>query len=218
MLHALFYVTLFMGFVPPFFFRYKKYEYNREVRFMAPYVWLVAFASLYELVGSVILQINKDVWFRTYTLLDFIGVFYFFHRLIDARYRSVMYGFAIIFGLTFIGLLFYWNIIPNMLTDSYLTTIETVFIYTVTFLWFKDMFSNLELTSLWYSPAFYFVSAMILYYSGTFFLFAMSSSIKEVGLRFFTYWSLNVFFSLILRILLIIAIWKGRQNLIRYSG
>jgi len=215
---ALIYATVSLGFVPLLVFLYRGRS-NPEVRFMLPFFWLLAVAALYEWVATILLSVNSTVWFRFYLLFEFLCLYYFFFHLLRKKYRYVFGFFLSVFLVVFAYLLTVWEQSDKYKTDSYLSIIETLFVFTCVFLWFRDIFKNLLVESLWKSPVFYFISAFILYFSGTIFLFLISDFIADNKLAQFNhYWVLNVALCFLLRILLIIGIWKGQTKSIQFSG
>jgi hypothetical protein len=214
---TLFWLTMLAGFLPALYLVIRKPAISREIRPMVPYIWLLAFACFYEIVFSTFFRVNTRIWFRVYNLLDFVLILYYFYRLFEYRYKPLFCGFLSIYLALYIFLIFSWSWEDDQ--ESYLTTIETILVYTCSFLWFKAMFTNLEVKSLWDSAAFYFISALILYFSGTFFLFAETNLIMHDETTSFTsYWMLNVALSLVLNLLIFVAVWKGQQKSIPYSG
>jgi hypothetical protein len=212
----LLYLAFFMGGMPALLYKLRA-TVSEENRFIAPFAYLIAISSIYESTVTLIFNVDSTVWFKMYTLLEFLCIFYFFLKLLHKQYRPLLYGFLVFFVITFIILQLLWLTEGKSETDSYLAIIETLFVYTMTFLWFKDIFTNRSLDSLWDSPAFYFISGFILYFSGTLFLFLMSDFVltqQESG----RYWIINVVLSLFFSIILLIGIWKGQIKSIRYSG
>lgn len=212
------YLTLFLGFVPIVLLKIKT-NYTIETYYIEPLLWLVFFSSAYELVATLLLGIDSDIWFRTYIYLEFFCLLYLFSKIVGKNLKWLLGLFTVLFIACYIYSLLVWNSVEHLVSDSYLTIIQTIFIYVFAFVWFKDIFTNLALRSLWDSPVFYFISAFFLYYSGTFFLFLMSNSIfNESAVKLEQYWILNIASTLLLRTLLIIGVWKGQQKSIPYSG
>jgi len=142
-----------------------------------------------------------------------MALFYFFFNVFKNRYRFLFYFFGAVFLLTFIGLLYVWNDWNNLKTDSYLSLIEAIFVYTFVILWFKDVFLNLTEQYLWNFPLFYFISGFIFYFSGTLFLFLMGDLIYESPeVIFEDFWVFNIILNIIKNIFLMIGIWKEQKK------
>ncbi|ODS83778.1 MAG: hypothetical protein BGO42_10865 [Flavobacterium sp. 40-81] len=208
-------ISLFIGFIPIvlFLIRKQKKRLSIQTLYLEPYVWLILISSVYELICTLIFKLNSDVWFRTYLLLEFMALFYFFFNVFKNRYRFLFYFFGAVFLLTFIGLLYVWNDWNNLKTDSYLSLIEAIFVYTFVILWFKDVFLNLTEQYLWNFPLFYFISGFIFYFSGTLFLFLMGDLIYESPeVIFEDFWVFNIILNIIKNIFLMIGIWKEQKK------
>ncbi len=210
-------ITLFISCIPVLFYKARKTGHLPDVRFIAPFLWLLLLSSIYEKVFTGIFRIDTAIWFRLYPLLEFLCLVYFFDRLLNRAYRVLFLVFLGFFIFCFTFFLILWILNGYSKVDSYLTVIETVFVYSASLLWFKDLFTNMELKSLWDSPAFYFISGFILYFSGTLFLFLMSDFVFTSE-QMVKYWIINILLSLFLDFILIIGIWKGQHKSIRYSG
>jgi hypothetical protein len=211
------FTTLVSGLIPAIFVLGKKNYFSPEIFFLKPLFLILAFASFYEVIITLIFKVNTAVWFRIYTLMEFLCILYFFRQLLERKYKMLWNCFLLLFVASFVVLGIEWMVYENRKTDSYLTVIETLLVFAGSVIWFKDIFKYAKLASLWNSPAFYFISGFILYFSGTLFLFLMSDFVftsKEMS----KYWIINVILTLLLNIILLIGIWKGQQKSIRYSG
>ena len=103
----------------------------------------------------------------------------------------------IIYLIFYIYLFSFWNTNTNLDTSSYLSTAQTVLIFTFSILWFINLFKNLENDSLLKNPHFYFVSGLVLYYLGTVFLILMSAVLFKTNKAFILeYWIFNIFFGI----------------------
>lgn len=214
----LLYITYFIGIVPITLVKVRKH-FSAEIYYLEPLLWLMLFATFYESIATLYFNVPSAVWFRTFILLEFACLFYFFYKVFKGRFKPLFAFFAIVFLALFIYLLTIWKSTPNLLTDSYLIIVEAVFVFVCSFIWFQNIFKLLEVQSLRDSSVFYFISGFILYFSGTFFLFLMTNSILvNKGTNLMDYWILNIVFTLIMRILIIIGIWKGQKKLHPYSG
>ncbi len=205
--------ALFLGLVPLSLFILYRNESGPETRYILPFVVLIAVASIYELVFSILLQINVLLWFKIYSLLEFYTLYYLFYRLHNGKYRTIFYFFALTVCLFYLFLLFVphdWKVLE---ADSYMALIDTFFVYFFAILWFRNIFVQLEIDSLWNQSAFYFISGLLLYFAGTFFLFLLSdimylSDQIIVG----NYWIINIMLTILLRILITIGIWKAKRK------
>lgn len=210
---TLFKVALLLGPLPLLLFKIRQKKMAQETLPMEPYLWLVALSSFYEFFGTTLLNLNSEIWFRTFILLEFLCLLYYFFHLLGKKPKLLFLAFFVVFSIGFVWLLFLWNTIDNFAGDSYLSIIVTLFIYTFSFLWFKDLFTNLKLKSLWDCSAFYFISGLLLYFSGTLFLFLMSATLFKYDMASFQkYWNLNIAFSFLIRLLLLLGVWKGQQK------
>src|SRR5690606_26455997 len=69
------YTALFAGILPLLVLFPKKRAFNISEP-IVPFIWLTTIASLYELIGSIILKINVDYWFQIYSLLELLTILY----------------------------------------------------------------------------------------------------------------------------------------------
>jgi len=178
-----------------------------------PFVWVVFIASLYEFFGTIILKLNSEYWFICYKILAFITIHYFFYKLLEGNYRNLFMLFIFSFLLLMTYCFCEWKQSAFFDISAYFNSLQTIVVLIFSLLWIVRVFTNLELDSFTNSPIFYFVSGLILYYSGTVFLFLLSSFIFKMDKsNFQSFWMLNIFLNLVLRTLLIVGIWKGRQQ------
>ena len=206
--------TNIIGVFPLLLYFAKKKTFAKEADYLLPMVWLAAIGCFYEIGITLLLGISPKYWFRFYTLLEFCVIFYFYSKLFAGKYKYLLRIFGISFLILFLVSLLFWNDSGiNLAIDSYLSSFETIFVFLFSFLWFRELFSNLHIKSLWESPAFYTIAGLILYFSGTLFLFLLSDVIyKNEKIHFQEYWMLNVALTLVFRILLIISVWKGQTK------
>jgi len=204
-----FYFAVLVGIFPILSLKFKKKEISSDTYFIEPFLWLIILSDLYELIVTRQLKFSSELWFRSYLLLEFSTLFYFFRKLLKGNYKAFLISYGILYLMAFITSLFFWNEWDKLKTDSFLSVLEIIFVYCSSILWFKDIFMELQEKSLLSVSVFYFLSGFILYFSGTIFLFLVSDQIKKHNLGFEAYWNLNIFFNIVLRFLLIIGIWKG---------
>ncbi len=213
------YLTMLMSFVPLIIYSWRRRAMQKQVKFLVPFMWLIATAALYEIVATMIFHLNSTIWFRFYLLLEFAALCYFFYNLLGDQKRQWLYFFGILFLGSFLVITFKWENNSQYANDSYLSIIETLFVFCGVFLWFRNILGELYVKSLWQNPIFYFLCGLILYFSGTIFLFICSDYLATLDENLLLqYWTLNVFFSFVLRAFIIIGLWKGQQTSIRYSG
>lgn len=217
---VVFYIALFIGFIPLLVLFLKKRAFDRNHP-VVPFIWLTAIASLYEFVGTGLLKINTAYWFQLYPLLSFLALHYFFSGLLKPLYKNVfrisLILFIIIYGISFL----YWEDHDKLVSSAINRSYITLFIVIFTFIWFKSLFEKLDssniyekvdIPNLWQSALFYFISGMFIYYSTTFFLFLSSSFIYISNLYLRDYWLVNVLATLILRTFLIVGVWKMKRG------
>jgi len=107
----------------------------------------------------------------------------------------------------------YWDESIRFKTDAYLSLLEIVLVYFFTIIWLKNIFSNVSESNFTQTSDFYFISGVVLYLSGTFFLYLLGDSIlKNEKLYLEDFWILNIVFNIILRIFLILGVWKIQQK------
>src|SRR6478672_10957525 len=138
---------------------WRKKRFNwPELRFIAPFVCLIGFGALYEAIVTFQFRVNPTIWFKVYTLGEFICINYFFYKLLGEKYKKWFVGLLIGFILTFIGLQVIWLTGGSGDTDSGLVIFEIVLVYVASIIWFRNVFTDMTLDSFWDSPAFYFVA------------------------------------------------------------
>ena len=201
--------TILYGIIPLLFYKIKKVK----IPSIEPFLWAVFIASLYEFFGTSVLKINSDYWFVCYKYLAFFSLHYFFYTLLKGRYKFAFILFGLLFLIQSIVALYQWENLNHLDINAYSNAFETIIVLFFSIVWFRSAFISLEIDSLTKTPNFYFVSGLILYYSGTVFLFLLASFIFKVDRsNFKPFWMLNIFLNLVLRTLLIVGVWKGRQK------
>ncbi len=205
------YIALFIGIIPLSILLLKKrvFDFKEPI---TPFVWLTAFATLYEFFCSVILKINTNYWSQFYSLIEFIALYYFFFKLLKPKYKNVVQGFLILLATSYFLSFFFWNENSSFIPKAINKTPLTFFVLTFSFLWFKELFKKMEIQNPWQNADFYFVSGFSVYYSSTFFLFLLGSFIFNSNVYFYDYWLINIIATFILRTFLIIGVWKMKQN------
>lgn len=211
MYNILFYIALFIGIVPFLVLVYKNkvFDFKQPI---VPFIWVTAIATLYEFIGTVLLQINTAYWFQFYSLLEFGSLYYFFYRMIAPQYKRLNQIFLILFILVYGFSFFYWGEYNALVANTINKSLLTSFVFLSSFLWVKKLFEKMHIPNLWRNDRFYFISGFAIYYSSTFLLFLLSDYIFNSNLYFYDYWLVNVLATLILRVFLIIGVWNMNRN------
>lgn len=193
-------IALFSGFLPFLLMLIKRKEGLKHHPFF-PFIVLTAFATLYELVATMIFKISTSYWFQIYPLLSFLTLFYFFKALVPPKSLSVLKFVFILFLIAYGVSFFYWiNPKELLLAMAVNRTSITIFIFTGSILWFKNIFNDMSASNLWANENFYFVVALCIYYSSTLFLFLGSMFIAESKLYLGNFWIVNIVSTLVLRL------------------
>lgn len=206
-----------MGVVPLLVLFYKKRAFDKKHP-VVPLIWLTALASLYEYIGSIVLQINTNYWFQIYSFLELTAVYYFFYRLLGDSYTRYRTVFLILFVLSYAVSFMYWSPSDKFISLAVNKSAITVFVIMSVFLWFRHISEKGEIMNLWKYDNFYFVFGLLMYYSVTFCLFLLGSLIFDSSGYAYDYWLANILATLGLRIVLIIGVWKMKPRLSYFSG
>lgn len=177
-----------------------------------PFVWLTFIATLYEYIGTSILKINVAYWFQLYSLLEFLTIYYFFQKIFCSTYKKVFQIFIGVLLLAYCCSFLFWNENTIFISEAVNRIPLTLFVFTFSYIWFKELFQKMEIENPLDNSSFYFVSGLAIYYSGTSILFLISSIIFESNLYFYNFWTVNVLATLFLRIFLIIGVWKMERE------
>lgn len=206
---SLFYFSSFLGIgIFTYFFYETKVKRFQTFSFV-PFIGLIFISTIVELlIYSKLFKIGSVIWFRTYGILEFFTLFYFFLKLLR--------GYRVFFSLSFISYLFVFVLllleritISALKADAYLISIETIFVFTSIILWFMQVFKDANTASLSILPEFFFVSGLILFFSGTLTLELLSNSIFiKSKSDFLVYWNLMSVCNIILRLLILAGLWK----------
>lgn len=208
---VLFYISNILGYIPIILYFILRGKFaNNNFKGLLPYLWLVAISSLYELVFSYYLKVNVEIWFKIYTLLDFILIILLFSGQKNRPSRYFFWTFTFIYLIVFTFLTLTSDKIHYLKQDSFLNLLMTFFVITYSIIWFYKNFKLMESDSLLELPFFYFLSGLLFYYSGIIFLSLLSESIINSSLDIYDYWVVNICFLILFRILLIVSVWKGR--------
>lgn len=211
MYQVFFYIALFIGIIPllVLFIKKRAFDFREPI---TPFIWLTVFATLYEFIGTGLLEIKTSYWFQLYSFFEIVTLFYFFFKLFKTKYKIAFGIFLVSLVTTYSFSFFFWNENEGLIPNTVNKTSVTLFVLTFSFLWFKELFKKMEIQNPWQNADFYFVSGFSVYYSSTFFLFLLASLIFNSNVNFYDYWLVNIIATLILRTSLIIGIWKMKQD------
>lgn len=210
MYNTFLYITLFIGIIPLLilFVKRKPLSFKEPI---TPFIWLTGIASLYEFVGTGLLQINTAYWFQIYSFLELIALFYFFYKLFSVSHKKILLVFAGILMLTYGFSFLFWNENSQFLLKAINKAPLTLFVFLFSFLWYRNLFIEAKITNPWRDPTYYFVSGLAMYYSTTVFLFLLSSFFFVSESYFYDYWLVNIIATFILRTFLIMGVWNIKQ-------
>jgi len=153
-------------------------------------------------------RIDYRIWFKIYSLLEFLCLCYYFMILMPQLKRFFKILLAL-FGLLYLFTVWLWVYRGDAQTDSLLCILETVLVYAGSISWFRGLFTNPDEIALLNNADFYFVSGFILYFSGTLFLFLMTDFVftqQQAGSN----WYINILLGLLLNVILSIGAWKTK--------
>jgi hypothetical protein len=209
----LLYFVIIFGITPLLYYFIARSKNARELKPIIPFITLTFVSSLYELFGSLIFGWNVSYWFVFFEILAFLCIYYFYFEILQKQFLKLFLltlflflGFCIYLSLNFI-------IKDFFIVSSYLNTFTTLFILFFTIIWFRRLILDASIENLLENSTFYFISGFILYYFGTLFLFLISNYLyKFDALSLQSYWVVNIILNLILRILLIVGLWKARTK------
>lgn len=211
MFESLFYFASFLSVVLLVFYFLRIKIINFRTSSFVPFIWLVFIATSYELFLYDWLQLGSIVWFRIYDFLEFFTLYYYFYRLLKG-YRTFFKIIFVFYLFLFLSLLSTKIIFP-LQSDSYLVCVEAVFVFISSILWFKQLFKDSIHVSLFLLSDFYFVSGLILYFSGILTLELLSTIIfKKNPSEFLDYWNLMIVFNIVLRLFIIVGVWKKSKK------
>ena len=211
MYYPLIYIALFLGVIPLVILFSKKRAFVASESIM-PFVWLIFIATLYEIIATFLFKINTAYWFQLYSLLEFLTIYYFFYKLFHFTYNKTLKLFLALLISVYVISLFFLDANNILISEAINRIPITIFSFTFSFIWFKELFNKMEIENPLNYPTFYFVSGLAIYYSGTTILFLLSSLIFESDSYFYNFWTVNVLATLFLRIFLIIGVWKMERE------
>lgn len=173
---------------------------------------LFSFGALYELIFTIYFKVNSEIWFKIYPFLEFIGLLYFFRKLIGLS-QSVFYIIIGIYSVLFIYMYYLYHFkISSTALELFIPITHCLLVFTGSTRWTIQQFKKLETSSLLHFPVFYILSGMILYYSGTFFIFGLETIFRYTKSPVLLYfWYINLLLLFIYRLSFYIAIWKAKK-------
>jgi hypothetical protein len=197
----------------PLFLWVKKRK-NFPVKAITPFMYLVFFSAIYDLVFTHFLKVPSTIWFYVYLLLEYGAITYFYYFILPKSQHKIIQGFTVIFLILFVGFLFIFNLQNSFRLESYLSLVETTAVWVFSYLWIKNLFQDFEREkSILNYPTFYFIMGFVIYLSGTIILFLLIHYIeKKDGISRNSLWNLNLFFLLVFRLINYKAIWMGRMK------
>lgn len=209
----LLYFVIIFGVSPFLYFLIARKQYTSELKPILPFVSLTFIASLYEFFGTLIFKWNVSYWFIIYDIFSFLSIFYFFFHILQKNFLKFFQLFLLFFVILCFFLFISFEAKDFLTFTSYIDTFITLFILFFTIVWFRKLIIDVYIENLLSTSTFYFISGFVLYYCGTLFLFLLSNYIYKVdSVLFQSYWVVNIVLNLILRILLIVGLWKARVN------
>lgn len=175
-------------------------------------ILLFFIGGIYELIFTILLGYDSQIWFKIYSYLEFLTLLLFFRKLIGIT-QSVLYFIIILYSIiyAFLAVMFFNKININLF-ELFIPIANCLIVFTGSTKWTIQQFEKLETSSLLHFPVFYILSGMILYYSGTFFIFGLETIFrytKSPTLLYF--WYINLLLLFIYRLSFYIAIWKAKK-------
>lgn len=214
--NALFIFSNILGYFPLIINILRKNK-NKSSKGISMYLYFIALASLYELFFSYYLKINVEIWFKVYSLLEFILILQIFKSQKNGPNKFVYIFFTFLYFsiLTYVTLL-----IPEkhfLFHDALLNFVTFLFIISFSIVWFKNYIKSNESLLFLNIPFFYFLSGLMIYYSGIIFLSIFSLAIINSEMSINEFWITNIIFLIIHRIILIFMALKNNSYITNIS-
>ncbi|MBS4042087.1 MAG: hypothetical protein KGZ81_15980 [Flavobacteriales bacterium] len=209
-MHAFLIFSILYGVIPLLYYYFGKIN-RLALKEAFPFIVVVFIASVYEFVGTNLLQISYEKWYLKYKILAFVSIHYFFYHLLKQKYRYFFWFYILCFIAIVVinNTLFYHH--NYMDKSSYLTVLQTIIVIHFSIAWFYQLFNEMQEENLFQNSNFYIVSGLFICYCGTVYLFLTANHIYTTNKTVFQYyWLLNIVLNLFLRTTLIVAIWKAR--------
>lgn len=210
---VLFHIAIFIGFILFFLTVYFTFNESHKIKSIKPYIWLIFFGSIEEISYYYFFRdIPTAYWYRVFNLLDFMALYYYYKTTFDKKYNYLLYVFLTVFLLFYLFFTINFTLVIADMQESYLSMIITVFVFTLSILWFYEINKSNLKEPIWQLPNFYFIASTLLYYGATITLFISQGYIaKNLAFDdFWILWSFNIVFTIVLRVTFIIGIWKAR--------
>jgi hypothetical protein len=209
----LYYLTIAVILFSIILFPYFKFSKGKNSDLNSNNLILVFFiGGIYELIFTMLLGYDSQIWFKIYPFLEFIALLYFFRKLIGLS-QSVFYIIIGIYSVLFIYMYYLYHFkISSTALELFIPITHCLLVFTGSTKWTIQQFEKLETSSLLHFPVSYILSGMILYYSGTFFIFGLETIFrytKSPTLLYF--WYINLLLLFIYRLSFYIAIWKAKK-------
>ncbi|AJH14478.1 hypothetical protein SAMN04488089_12022 [Myroides profundi] len=204
----LLYATLLMGCMPIVLFISGRKHKSIPSRSVVPLISLMAFSSLYECVVSLQLKVSVLWWYQIYSFLEFSALYYLFSHCIRQRPKAFFKVSLGLFLLFYVLSIFYFNTKSVFLSTSINKTYITLFVLVCSFLWIREISNEKQILKLYKEGLFYVIMGLFFYYSTTISLFMLISCIDKDDLYIGDFWLVNVLANLILRITLLLGIWR----------
>ena len=175
-------------------------------------ILLFFIGGIYELIFTMLLGYDSQIWFKIYSYLEFLTLLLFFRKLIGIT-QSVFYFIIILYSIIYAFLaVMYFNKININLFELFIPIANCLLVFTGSTKWTIKQFEKLETSSLLHFSVFYILSGMILYYSGTFFIFGLETIFRYTKSPVLLYfWYINLLLLFIYRLSFYIAIWKAKK-------
>lgn len=207
------YFVIIFGVSPLLYFLVYRKQDIRTLKPILPFIILTFIASIYEFLGTLTFGWNVSNWFIIYNILSFLAINYFYHNLIQTKFQVFNNLFLLAFILLCYILFVNYQIKDFLIISTYFKGFITLFVLLFSVLWFVKIFQEVYVDDLLKNSIFYFISGFILYYCGTLSLFLLSNYILRVDTAtLHSYWLVNVILNLILRILLLMGLWKAKAD------
>lgn len=207
---VLFYSALLSGFLPWSLLCLRKKAFVFRSAPIAPYLFYILIATLYELIATKIFRIHTTYWFQFQFVILIPSLFYFFWKTAPFQNTFLKWGVLamviIVYGLSF----FFWKRTTSLTPYDINHLALFLFVLVGLLVWVQQLFRETTVKNLWAYSDFYFVAGIAFYHFSTLFLFLFGSYIYTQRLGFSNFWLLNVVATLILRLTLTLGVWKIR--------
>lgn len=206
-----FYILILLGILPTLFY-FKKGSKNKDyLKFLLPFILYFFIASFYELIFTHILQIDTTIWFRTYRILEFFSLLYFYNKLLGRNKLFLVW--TIVFVFSYLYLIHKWIYFPRVgYNRMLLDIIITLMVVVSTIIWLIDVFKKMEEESFYTNPLFYIIGAILLFYCSTFIVYIVTDYMKQYKMKIREFYMIVYYANLVLRGTLTIVCWKASRN------